>query len=67
MRDHRTELFSVEIPVSEDTPRLVRRIERISRTISLSGLMYGRASPTDEETTSVTACSPGYIIVICAH
>lgn len=28
MRDHRTELFSVEIPVSEDTPQPVRRIER---------------------------------------
>lgn len=28
MRDHRTDVFSVELPVSEDTPRLVRRIER---------------------------------------
>ena len=28
MRDHRTDTFTVEIPAAEDTPRLVRRIER---------------------------------------
>ena len=28
MRDHRTDIFSVEVPVPEDTPRLVRRVER---------------------------------------
>ena len=28
LRDHRTDIFSVEVPVPEDTPRLVRRVER---------------------------------------
>jgi hypothetical protein len=28
MSADRTDVFSVELPVSEDTPRLVRRIER---------------------------------------
>lgn len=48
MRGHRPELFSVEIPVPEDTPQLVRRIERSAGCEAYLGIALNLTDNIDE-------------------